>query len=135
MQIKPATAADANVGIPDVRTLNNNVHAGVKYLRFVTDRYFSEAHFDDLNRHVFAFAAYNAGPARVQKLRTQAAKQGLDPDKWFNNVEIVVAQKIGTETTNYVRNIYKYYVTYKLTLDAEATRRKAIESVTPQASG
>jgi membrane-bound lytic murein transglycosylase MltF len=68
-------------------------------------------------------------------MRKEAVKRGLDPDKWFNNVEIVVAQKIGTETTNYVRNIYKYYVTYKLTLDAEATRRKAIESVAPQASG
>ena len=68
-------------------------------------------------------------------MRKDAAKRGLDPDKWFNNVEIVVAQKIGTETTTYVRNIYKYYVTYKLTLDAEATHKKAIESVTANAPG
>jgi membrane-bound lytic murein transglycosylase MltF len=125
MQIKPATAADANVGIPDVRTLNNNVHAGVKYLRFVTDRYFSEAHFDDLNRHVFAFAAYNAGPARVQKLRTQAAKQGLDPDKWFNNVEIVAAREVGREPVDYVRNILKYWVAYRLVREQEEPEQPA----------
>ena len=124
MQIKPATAADANVGIPDVHTLNDNIHAGVKYLRFVTDRYFSEAHFDDLNRHVFAFAAYNAGPARVQKLRAQAAKEGLDPDKWFNNVEIVAAREVGREPVDYVRNILKYGVAYRLAQEVQEPQKQ-----------
>jgi membrane-bound lytic murein transglycosylase MltF len=114
MQIKPGTAADASVGIPDVRTLDNNVHAGVKYLRYISDRYFSDAHFDDLNRHVFAFAAYNAGPARVQKLRTEAGREGLDPNQWFNNVEIVAARDVGREPVEYVRNILKYWVAYQL---------------------
>jgi membrane-bound lytic murein transglycosylase MltF len=114
MQIKPDTAADASVGIPDVRTLDNNVHAGVKYLRYISDRYFSDAHFDDLNRHVFAFAAYNAGPARVQKLRTEAGREGLDPNQWFNNVEIVAARDVGREPVEYVRNILKYWVAYRL---------------------
>jgi membrane-bound lytic murein transglycosylase MltF len=90
------------------------VHAGVKYLRYVTDRYFSDARFDDLNRHVFAFAAYNAGPARVQKLRADAAREGLDPNKWFNNVEIIAAREVGREPVNYVRNILKYWVAYRL---------------------
>jgi hypothetical protein len=58
-------------------------------------------------------------------------KRGLDPDKWFNNVEIVVSQKIGTETTTYVRNIYKYYVAYRLTLDAQAELEKAKKQVAP----
>ena len=114
MQISPETAADPHVGIPDVRALDDNIHAGVKYLRYVTDRYFSDANFDELNRHVFAFAAYNAGPARIQKLRSQATREGLDANQWFNNVEIVAAREVGREPVDYVRNILKYWVAYRL---------------------
>ena len=64
-------------------------------------------------------------------MRKEAAKRGLDPDKWFNNVELVVAEKIGMETTTYVRNIYKYYVAYKLTMDAQEAARKAREQARP----
>jgi membrane-bound lytic murein transglycosylase MltF len=133
MQLMPATGAEMKVG--DIHVTESNIHAGTKYMDILMTKYFPDAHFSEGNRPLFAFASYNCGPGNVSRLRKEAVKRGLDPDKWFNNVEIVVAQKIGTETTNYVRNIYKYYVTYKLTLDAEATRRKAIESVTPQASG
>jgi membrane-bound lytic murein transglycosylase MltF len=62
-------------------------------------------------------------------MRKEAAKRGLDPDKWFNNVEIVVGEKIGLETTTYVRNIYKYYVSYRLSVDAQDQRRKALEAI------
>jgi membrane-bound lytic murein transglycosylase MltF len=119
MQIKPATAADPNVGVPDVHAMESNIHAGVKYLRFVSDRYFGDAKFDELNRHVFAFAAYNAGPARVQKLRKQAGEEGLDPDQWFNSVEIVAGREVGREPVDYVRNILKYWVAYRLAQDEE----------------
>ena len=119
MQIKPTTASDPNVRIANVSAMDSNVHAGVKYLRFVSDRYFSDAKFDELNRHVFAFAAYNAGPARIQELRTTAAKEGLDPNEWFNNVEIIAGRKIGRETVDYVRNILKYWVAYHLALDLD----------------
>jgi len=91
--------------------------------------YFSGAHFSDEERPLFAFASYNAGAARIAKMRALAQQRGLDPDKWFNNVEIVVADKIGIETTTYVRNIYKYYVSYKLTLEAQEQRKKALENV------
>ena len=70
----------------------------------------------------------------VAKARKEAEKRGLDPNKWFNNVEIVVAEKIGTETTTYVRNIYKYYVAYKLTLDAQAEAQRARQQVAPAKS-
>ncbi|MFL6550992.1 MAG: transglycosylase SLT domain-containing protein [Povalibacter sp.] len=119
MQIKPATASDPNVQIKNVQAMDSNIHAGVKYLRFVSDRYFGDAKFDQLNRHVFAFAAYNAGPARIQELRTTAAKEGLDPNEWFNNVEIIAGRKIGRETVDYVRNILKYWVAYHLALDQD----------------
>ena len=116
MQIKPTTAADPNVGIKNVQAMDANIHAGVKYLRFVSDRYFSDAKFDELNRHLFAFAAYNAGPARIQQLRTSATKQGLDPNEWFDNVEIVAGKNVGREPVDYVRNILKYWVAYRLAL-------------------
>jgi membrane-bound lytic murein transglycosylase MltF len=131
MQLMPDTGAAMKVG--DIRVTEPNIHAGAKYMDTLMEKYFPDAHFSEGNRPLFAFASYNCGPGNVSKMRKEAAKRGLDPDKWFNNVEIVVAQKIGTETTTYVRNIYKYYVTYKLTLDAEAARQKAIESVKPVA--
>jgi len=113
MQLMPATAADPNVGIPDISTMENNVHAGTKYLRFLLDRYFSDEQLDELNQHFFAFAAYNAGPARVAQLRTEASQLGLDPNVWFRNVERVAARRIGREPVQHVSNIFKYYLTYK----------------------
>ena len=96
-------------------------------------KYFPDAHFSEANRPLFAFASYNAGPGNIAKMRKEAVKRGLDPDKWFNNVELVVAEKIGVETTNYVRNIYKYYVAYRLTQEAIETSRAAREQVAPTA--
>jgi len=94
-------------------------------------RYFPDAHFTEQNRTLFAFASYNAGPGRVIALRKEAEKRGLDPNQWFNNVELVTAERVGIETTTYVRNIFKYYVAYKLQLEVFEERRKARERVTP----
>ena len=127
MQIMPATGADMRVG--DIHVTEPNIHAGAKYMDMLMTRFFPDANFSEGNRPLFAFASYNAGPGNISRMRTLAAKRGLDPDKWFNNVEIVVAEKIGIETTTYVRNIYKYYVTYKLTLDAQETRRKVLDEL------
>lgn len=115
MQIKPSTAADPNVGIDDVTILQNNIHAGTKYMWFLSNRYFADG-MNKLNRWLFSLAAYNAGPARVAKLRKEAAENGLDRNLWFGNVEIVAGRRIGRETVNYVSSIYKYYVGYKLSL-------------------
>jgi len=123
MQLMPATAADKNVGIPDIKELENNIHAGHKYLRFIQDRYFSDPQIDTLNRYLFSFAAYNAGPAKVNRLRKEAGENGLDPNVWFQNVEIIAAKRIGRETVQYVSNIYKYYISYKLSL-AKADKGK-----------
>ena len=114
MQVLPTTAADPNVGIPDITTLENNVHAGTKYLRFLRDRYFADPEMDPVDQTLFSFAAYNAGPARVAELRKEAADSGLDPNVWFGNVEHVAARRIGRETVQYVSNIAKYYVAYRL---------------------
>jgi len=127
MQVMPATGQELKVG--DVSQLEPNVHAGVKYMRFMIDQYFEKEPMDRMNKALFAFAAYNAGPARIQSLRKEAAKRGLDPNQWFNNVEVVASEKIGRETVTYVANIYKYYVAYKLITEADAERRKERESV------
>jgi membrane-bound lytic murein transglycosylase MltF len=129
MQVMPATGAEMKVG--DISVAESNIHAGVKYMDRLMDVYFPDAKFSEGNRPLFAFASYNCGPGNVSKCRREAVKRGLDPDKWFNNVEIVVSQKIGTETTTYVRNIYKYYVAYRLTLDAQAELEKAKKQVAP----
>jgi membrane-bound lytic murein transglycosylase MltF len=114
MQLLPSTARDKNVGIPDIEILENNIHAGVKYLRFIMDRYYKDAPMDNVDRHLFAFASYNAGPARIAGLRKKAKQMGLDPNKWRGHVEVVAAREIGRETVTYVANILKYYLAYRM---------------------
>jgi membrane-bound lytic murein transglycosylase MltF len=124
MQILPSTARDKNVNIPGIDKIDPNIHAGVKYLRFVVNRYFNEEGINELNRGLFAFASYNAGPAKVARIRREAAKKGFDPDVWFNSVEVVAARRIGRETVQYVSNIVKYYTAYRLLRDQKKRRQK-----------
>ena len=137
MQLMPKTAADKNVGIPNIENLENNVHAGHKYLRFIQDRYFSQSGIDNLNRQLLTLAAYNAGPKRILDLRKQTERRGLDPNVWFNNVEVMAAEKIGRETVQYVNNIYGYYRAYKFSKEkADKTQEKllAMTNVPPHLS-
>ena len=115
MQVMPATAQALQVG--DITQLEPNIHAGVKYIRFIVDEYYKDEHMDALNKVLFAFASYNAGPARIRALRAEAHSLGLDPNVWFDNVERVAAYRIGRETVQYVANIYKYYIAYTLVQD------------------
>jgi membrane-bound lytic murein transglycosylase MltF len=129
MQIMPATGAELRVG--DIHQLEPNIHGGAKYMDQLMTKYFPDAHFSESARPLFAFASYNCGPGNISRMRKTAEKRGLDPNEWFNNVELVVAEKIGMETTTYVRNIFKYYVAYKVILEAQEAQRKARESVAP----
>jgi membrane-bound lytic murein transglycosylase MltF len=123
MQIMPATGKELQVG--DIHVIANNVHGGVKYMRFMMDRYFKDEPMTRLDKGLFTFAAYNAGPGRIAQLRREAAKRGLDPNRWFNNVELVAADKIGPETVTYVANIFKYYTAYRL-IEAEDNERDRV---------
>ena len=123
MQIMPPTGKQLWVG--DIHVTEANVHAGAKYMDQLMTKYFPDAHFSEGNRPLFA-AAYNAGPGNIAKMRKTAAQQGIDLDKWFNNVEVVTAERIGIETATYVPNICKY-VAYKLTMEALDTAKKARE--------
>jgi membrane-bound lytic murein transglycosylase MltF len=127
MQLMPTTGQTLGVG--NIHTPDPNVHAGAKYMRRLLDTYFKDSHFDEQNRNLFAFAAYNAGPGRVHSLQVEAKKEGLNPNVWFDNVERVCAARVGQETVRYVRNIYKYYIAYTLIEEADAAKKAAIQAV------
>jgi len=127
MQIMPETGKTLNVG--DIRKLEPNIHAGIKYMRSVRDRYFANEPMDDLNKALFTFASYNAGPARVRQLRKEAGERGLNPNVWFGNVEQIASERIGRETVTYVANIFKYYIAYRLVLEENERRTAAKAAV------
>jgi membrane-bound lytic murein transglycosylase MltF len=130
MQVMPSTAKDLNVG--DITKVDPNIHAGVKYIRFMIDRYYENEPMTKLDKVLFAFAAYNAGPGRVAQLRREASRRGLDPNVWFHNVEYIAEEKIGHETVTYVGNIFKYYVAYRLIEDALEQRQEAKKGLSAQ---
>ena len=127
MQVMPATGKELKVG--DINKLEPNIHAGVKYMRFMIDQYFKDEPIDDLNKGLMAFAAYNAGPGRLRQLRREAEKRGLNPNVWFGNVERIASERIGRETVTYVSNIYKYYVAYRLLSEQQERRAAAKQEI------
>ena len=127
MQVMPATGKEMKVG--DIHQIEPNIHAGVKFLRAMMNEYYAKGPMNQLNRGLFTFAAYNAGPGRVRGLRRVAAERGLDPNVWLNNVELIAAEKIGRETVTYVSNIYKYFLAYQMLAEERAEREKAKEAV------
>ena len=122
MQVMPATGKELAVG--DIQQVEPNIHAGIKYMRFMIDQYYKDEPMDDLNKVLMTFASYNCGPGRMRGLRKEAEKRGLNPNVWFGNVERIAAEKIGQETVTYVSNIYKYYIAYKLSMEEMEERQK-----------
>lgn len=130
MQVMPRTGKELSVG--DITQTEANIHAGVKYMRWMIDQYYGKEPMTQVDKTLFAFASYNAGAGRISKLRKEAAKRGLDPNIWFHNVEYVAAEKIGAETVTYVGNIYKYYIAYRLIMDVKEKRKQAIDKLKSQ---
>jgi membrane-bound lytic murein transglycosylase MltF len=126
MQVMPKTAASSPVNVPNINTVDNNIHAGVRMVHFLVNDYFNEPGLDQLNRTLLAIAAYNAGPAKITRCRDLATKMGYDRNKWFGNVEVATAKVVGRETTQYVANIYKYYLAYRMAAGTRDRRREAI---------
>jgi len=127
MQVMPPTGKELNVG--DISKLEPNIHAGVKYMRFMMDQYYKDEPMDDLNKALMTFASYNAGPGRIRQLRRETEKRGLNPNLWFGNVERIASERIGRETVTYVSNIFKYYVAYRLLMDQRDRRNAAKATV------
>ena len=132
MQLLPSTAADPAVAITNIDAAEPNVHAGIKYMRWIVDNFFDDEDLDPMQLTLFAFASYNAGPSRIRNLRRKTEERGLDPNIWFNNVEVLASEDIGRETVQYVSNIYKYYLAYTLTVEQRARRQQAIEGTKQQ---
>ncbi len=130
MQVMPATGKELQVG--DIKKIDPNIHAGVKYMRWMIDHYYGDQPMTPLDKALFSFASYNAGPARIARLRTETQKRGFDPNIWFGNVENLAAEKIGAETVTYVSNIYKYYIAYRLIMDDIARKQKATAAPLPE---
>jgi membrane-bound lytic murein transglycosylase MltF len=129
MQVMPSTAAGAPVNVPNIEKEANNINAGVRMMHFMIRDNFNEEGVDRLNRELFALAAYNAGPGRLRACRAKAKAMGYDPNKWFGNVEVAVAQAVGRETTQYVANIYKYYLAYQMARGTNLRRESARQKV------
>lgn len=123
MQVIPHLAAAPPISVSNVDNAENNIHAGAKMMRNIADTYFDDQKLNPLNKTLMTFASYNAGPSRIVRLRKKAASEGLDPDQWFGNVELVVAKDVGQQTVQYVSNVYKYYVAYKLTLEQSDNKK------------
>lgn len=122
MQVLPSTGKQMDCGSID--NASNNIHAGIKYMAWLRENYFSDADLMPGPRVDFTLAAYNAGPGRIRQLREKAKSEGLDPNLWFDNVEQIAMQEIGIETVRYVRNINKYYVAYASMLAMREEREK-----------
>ncbi|HEY1722279.1 MAG TPA: lytic transglycosylase F [Magnetospirillaceae bacterium] len=132
MQLMPATAANPVVGIDDIDIdADRNVEAGAKYLRYLIDNYLDDPAIDTKNRVLMGFAAYNAGPGNLARFREAAARSGLNPNIWFDNVENGAARVVGRETVQYVSNIYKYYIAYDMLMEGAAASAQARQQLNP----
>jgi len=129
MQVIPKYAAAKPINIPDVSQAEPNIHAGTKMLAQITKTYFNDPAISQMNKTLFTFAGYNAGPNRIVRLRKQTAAEGLDPNKWFGNVELMVGKDVGQETVQYVSNVYKYYVAYKMAMEQNQQREAAKQAI------
>jgi len=126
MQVVPQYSTASPINIPNVRQAEPNIHAGTKMLAQITKTYFNDPAITPINKTLFTSAAYNAGQNRIVRLRKQTAAEGLNPNEWFGNVEMVVAKDIGQETVQYVSNVYKYYVAYKMAVEQQRLRAAAM---------
>jgi membrane-bound lytic murein transglycosylase MltF len=123
MQVLPATARD--MGFADISGVDNNIHAGVKYMKYLREKFFNDPALSVMAKVDFCLASYNAGPNRVQRWRKKAAQLGYDPNEWLDNVEHVALREIGSEPVRYVRNIHKYFVAYRLAYAIHVKKKKA----------
>ncbi|MGE6791177.1 transglycosylase SLT domain-containing protein [Pseudomonas guineae] len=110
MQITPAAAR--TVGVSNIGVLDNNVQASAKYLAMIRRNYFNSPQLNERERMAFILAGYNLGPQRVQSMRAEARRRGLNPNQWFFQVERVAMEQMGMGVVSYVNSVNKYYLAY-----------------------
>ena len=130
MQMMPATASTSAVAIKGIdKDAARNVEAAAKYLRYIADSYLDDPNISQMNRTLMSLVGYNSGPRNLQVIRDEAVKRGLDPNVWFQNVELAAAQTLGRKTVEYVSNIYKYYTAYRITVGDPALQDRPVPAV------
>jgi membrane-bound lytic murein transglycosylase MltF len=133
MQLLPSTAREKPIGISGVEhDAEANIMAAAQYIRYLRDNFVKDPALDEHNRILMTLAAYNAGPGNLHAFRALAKNMGLNPDLWFGNVEHAAANKVGVETVQYVANIYKYYLAYRLVNERERQRAEARDREFPK---
>jgi len=110
MQVTPATARA--MGVSNIQQLDNNVQASAKYLANIRRNHFASPRLNERERMAFILAAYNLGPQRVQSMRAEARRRGLNPDQWFFQVERIAMETVGMGVVGYVNSVNKYYLAY-----------------------
>ena len=110
MQITPSAAQ--RVGVNNIQNLDANVQAGAKYLAMIRRKFFSSPKLNERERMAFVLAAYNMGPERVQGMRAEARRRGLNPNQWFFQVERIAMEQVGMSAVSYVNSVNKYYLAF-----------------------
>nr|WP_298137945.1 transglycosylase SLT domain-containing protein [uncultured Pseudomonas sp.] len=110
MQITPAAAS--SVGVGNISGLENNVLASARYLAAIRRNYFNSPQLNERERMAFILAGYNMGPQRVQSMRAEARRRGLNPNQWFFQVERIAMEQVGMGGVSYVNSVNKYYLAY-----------------------
>ena len=110
MQITPSAAQ--RVGVNNIETLDSNVQASARYLTMIRRKFFASPKLNERERMAFVLAAYNMGPERVQGMRTEAKRRGLNPNQWFFQVERIAMEQVGMSAVGYVNSVNKYYLAF-----------------------
>ena len=110
LQITPSAAQ--RVGVSNIQNVDNNVQAGAKYLALIRRKFFASPKLNERERMAFVLAAYNMGPERVQSMRAEAKRRGLNPNQWFFQVERIAMEQVGMGAVSYVNSVNKYYLAF-----------------------
>ncbi len=110
LQITPSAAQ--RVGVNNIQNVEGNVQAGAKYLAMIRRKFFASPQLNERERMAFVLAAYNMGPERVQGMRAEARRRGLNPNQWFFQVERIAMEQVGMGAVSYVNSVNKYYLAF-----------------------
>ncbi|HDS1737238.1 transglycosylase SLT domain-containing protein [Pseudomonas sp. BP8] len=110
MQITPAAAQ--RVGVSNTATVDGNVQASARYLALIRRKFFASAQLNERERMAFILAAYNLGPERVQAMRAEARRRGLNGNQWFFQTERIAMEQVGMGPVNFVNSVNKYFLAF-----------------------
>ncbi|MNP13833.1 membrane-bound lytic transglycosylase F [compost metagenome] len=96
----------------NIANLDGNVQAGARYLSMIRRKFFASPQLNERERMAFVLAAYNMGPERVQGMRAEARRRGLNPNQWFFQVERIAMEQVGMGVVSYVNAVNKYYLAF-----------------------